>query len=475
MSKEQTIKVGIKNGFYAVLSQGVYLGLSIITSFLLPKFLGVTEFGYWQVYLFYSAYIGFFHFGFIDGMYLRYGDKNYLEIPFNIFRSGIKIFLVILIAFAILFDIFICFEVDPNKQVALLGVDAGIIIVCLRTYFTYILQFTNQIKRYSITTVLNRLIFAILIILMFIFKIDNFKYVIIFDLLAQFLTLMLCAYWCKDIIFGKGVGVSKGIQEVWNNIKVGINLMLANIMGMLITGIGRFMVERSMNIDEFSLYSFANTATQLALTFINAISLVIYPMLKRMDKKEIPEFYNRINIMLCAIIFVSLLLYFPIYLIVLGFLPEYSPILEYLYILFPIIIANGKISIVINTYYKALREEKAMFKANLACVLFFVLLAMPIFYFYKSVKLLSFCTLIAMLALCYVSEIYLKTKMGIHNFSNIVEEILLVLGFLFFTSIKPLWLSFIGYAIMLIIYLIKHRQEVGYYLIKILELFRKSE
>ena len=473
-SINNTLKDGLKNTIYIVLSQGLYLALSIITSFLLPRFLGVTEYGYWQIYLFYSSYVGFCHMGFIDGIYLRYGHNNYEELPYDIFRS-LRVFAIILLIITGISNIFVLFELDPDKKFALIAVNISIIIVCLRTYFTYILQFTNQIKRYSITTVLNRLIFAVLVITMFIFKIDRFEYVIIFDLLARFSILMLSAYWCKDIIFGKGRGGKKGIQEVWINIKVGINLMLANIMGMLITGIGRFMVERSMSVDEFGLYSFANTATQLVLTFINAISLVIYPMLKRMDEKEIPRFYNRINTMLCAIIFISLLLYFLIYLIILCFLPDYSPILNYLYILFPIVIANGKISIVINTYYKALREEKAMFKANLACVLLFMGLAVPTFYFYKSVKLLSICTLLAMLVLCYASEIYLKNKMKLNNFSNIAEELLLVLGFLVFTNLKPLWLSFIGYSIILCVYLLKNRHEVGYYLVKIIGLFRSKE
>ncbi len=50
------------------------------------------------------------------------------------------------------------------------------------------------------------------------------------------------------------------------------------------------MVERSMSVDEFGLYSFANTATQLVLTFINAISLVIYPMLNEWMKRKYLDF-----------------------------------------------------------------------------------------------------------------------------------------------------------------------------------------
>lgn len=474
MNKFGVIKTGIKNMLYMILSQGFYLGLSIITSFLLPKFLGVTEFAYWQIYLFYINYVGFFHFGFIDGMYLRYGHKDYIELPYDIFRSSFRIFTVILVIIMVLFNVALIFETNIDKRFALRGVDISIIIVCMQTYFTYILQFTNQIKRYSISTVSNRLLFTILICVLFITKTNEFEYVIIFDLLSRLIVLIICGYWCKDIVFGKGTGIKKGIKEVLINIKVGINLMLANIMGMLITGIGRFMVERFMSVEEFGLYSFANTATQLVLTFINAISLVIYPMLKRMDKKEVSYLYNRINTILCFVIFVGLMLYFPIYLIVVYFLPSYNSILNYLYILFPIVIANGKISIIINTYYKALRKEKMMFKMNLICIFFFLILAVPIFFRFSSVKLLSICTLIVMLVLCYGSEIYLKKKMNIENFKNIMEELLLIIGFLFFTNLKQLFISFIGYGFLLILYLSAHYKEIIYYVKRITKLLKTN-
>ena len=45
--------------------------------------LSVNDFGYWQLFIFYTSYVGFFHFGFNDGIYLLNGGKNYDELNYN--------------------------------------------------------------------------------------------------------------------------------------------------------------------------------------------------------------------------------------------------------------------------------------------------------------------------------------------------------------------------------------------------------
>ena len=44
---------------------------SVVITFLLPKFIGVESFGYYQLYIFYTSYIGFLGFGWHEGIYLQ--------------------------------------------------------------------------------------------------------------------------------------------------------------------------------------------------------------------------------------------------------------------------------------------------------------------------------------------------------------------------------------------------------------------
>ena len=76
--------MNLKNKFwnniiFAFLAQGISLFLSVLMSLIVPKFLTVRDFGYWQLFIFYFGYVGFFHFGLNDGVYLKYGGKSYDE------------------------------------------------------------------------------------------------------------------------------------------------------------------------------------------------------------------------------------------------------------------------------------------------------------------------------------------------------------------------------------------------------------
>ena len=57
----------------------------------LPKIISVEQYGYWQVYLFYSTYVGILHLGLNDGIYLRYGGEEYNDLNFKLFYGEFKI------------------------------------------------------------------------------------------------------------------------------------------------------------------------------------------------------------------------------------------------------------------------------------------------------------------------------------------------------------------------------------------------
>ena len=71
------IKAFKTNLIYALIAQTISLLLSLIISFIVPKFLGVEEFGYWQLFVFYSSYVNIAQLGISDGLYLRLGGENY--------------------------------------------------------------------------------------------------------------------------------------------------------------------------------------------------------------------------------------------------------------------------------------------------------------------------------------------------------------------------------------------------------------
>ncbi|MGC3601817.1 hypothetical protein ACPTJK_13890, partial [Enterococcus faecalis] len=60
-------KMVAKNLYYTVAANFARLGISVLLNLFVPKLLGVTEYSYWLLYVFYSSYVGFLQLGWIDG------------------------------------------------------------------------------------------------------------------------------------------------------------------------------------------------------------------------------------------------------------------------------------------------------------------------------------------------------------------------------------------------------------------------
>ena len=71
----------MKKGLLHILSTNIVsLILSLITSFVLPKFLSIESYAQIKEYALYIGYAGFFSLGYNDGMYLKYGGKDLFQI-----------------------------------------------------------------------------------------------------------------------------------------------------------------------------------------------------------------------------------------------------------------------------------------------------------------------------------------------------------------------------------------------------------
>lgn len=67
----------LQKGIIAVfLANVINMLFSLATNFLLPKYLSVESYAGIKEFQLYVSYVGLFHFGFVDGIYLKYGGKN---------------------------------------------------------------------------------------------------------------------------------------------------------------------------------------------------------------------------------------------------------------------------------------------------------------------------------------------------------------------------------------------------------------
>ena len=104
---DKKLKVGIITILLANIINTVF---SLATNFLLPKYLSIDSYAAIKTFQLYVSYVGLFHLGYVDGMYLKYGgcelgknvDENFsLNLStMHFFQLGITIFTVVISLFS---------------------------------------------------------------------------------------------------------------------------------------------------------------------------------------------------------------------------------------------------------------------------------------------------------------------------------------------------------------------------------------
>lgn len=451
----------IKNFSYTLTSNLISLVVSILIILIIPKLIGIEEYGYWQLYLFYSSYVGFLHFGWNDGIYLRYGGKEYKSLDKKLFFSQFYMLLLFQLIIALIISIISVIFVENQSKFFIVQMTVFcMVIVNIRFNLMYLLQGTNRIKEYSQIIMLDRVLYIGLIIAFILIDITNYKLMVIFDITGKFFSLVYAMYCCRDIVFQRVSTFYFSFKETVINISVGIKLMFANIASMLIIGVVRFGIENSWDVATFGKVSLTLSISNFMLLFINAIGLIMFPILRRTDKNKLSGLYLTIREPLMFILFGVLILYYPIKSLISLWLPNYAESLKYMALLFPMVVYEGKIALLINTYLKVLRKEGILLRINvlslsLSLILTFIttmLLTNLDFAILSIVILLAFKSIIA--------EITLSKFLTISIYKNFFFESIIIVVFILTSWLFNSWMTTLFYGIALLFYVFLKRKSI---------------
>lgn len=416
---------------YSVSANLITMVVSIILSLIVPKLLGVEQYGYWQLYTFYVGYVGFFHFGWADGLYLRYGGKYYDELDKSLMHSQYWLLSFLEVVICIGISLFAVFLVkDSNRMVILIATGLNCILILPRTILQFLLQSTGRIKEYARNIILGRLMYAILVLGFLFTGYQRYEFMLLADIIAKIVAMVGLAWVCKDIVFTKGVKLSNSIVEGWKNVSVGIHLLIANIAGMLIIGIVRFAIERVWDISTFGKVSFSLSISNLVLTFISAISIVIFPMIKRSDQSKLPVLYDTVGTLLSGVMVVFLVVYYPVKVFLTLWLPQYVEAIGYFSILFPLSMFEARSSLLINTYLKALRKEKAMLWLNGFSVVLSLVVTWITVFWLKDLTLAIMSIIFLQAVRCFVPDLFLQKDMRMKYSYEVLWDVLAAVVFI---------------------------------------------
>lgn len=338
----------ISVGFVNILS--VVSGL--ILGFIIPSVLSIEGYSYLKTYTFYVSYVGILHFGFIDGMYLKYGGKSFEDVNKEELKCEHRIFFIIqlLVTFiAILASIFL-------KDKILFIVALTIIPVNILSFNRSFFQATGQFKKYT-----NMMYFYIIfyffgnLILIFLFNSDNYMYYCIVTLIAN---LVVAIYLEKKLfeVFKKVDNIY--FKDVWKNIKTGFFVLLGNFSVLIFCAIDRWFIKLFYSVEDFAYYSFAISVINIMNVLINCISITMYNYIARnYDEKRIVKLKEYILLISC----ISTISYFVFYGIIKLVLNKYIPslqVISVLYLSYPYMMI---INILYINIYKSKKQEKKYF------------------------------------------------------------------------------------------------------------------
>ena len=421
----------IKNFSYSFLANATNTLISMILVLIVPKLIGVKEYSYWQLYLFYTSYVGFFHFGWADGIYLKFGGKKYEEIDKNYFNTQFWLLTFMEILVAILLGIgtmILCRDADKSFILVMTGLCC--VLQIPRTFLQYILQATNRIADYAKNYFLEKIVYAILVAVFLIVGVRDYNYLIGSDLFARMVTLLLLVYQCRDIVFKKISRIGQGIKDAWDNISIGSKLLFANIASLLLVGIVRFAIENYWGVETFGRVSLSVTASNLLMVLINAVSVVLYPMLKNIPEDRYVEMYDKMKVGLMVPVLGMLVVYYPAKVILSWWLPQYAESLRYMALLFPICVFESKNSMIVNTYLKALRKEKFLMRASWFAVGVSLVCSAVFVYILHDLNLSIACIPVILGVRCYVGEAILAKELKVNIWKDVLVEIGLVVVFI---------------------------------------------
>lgn len=367
------------------------VNLLIKTSFvfILPKLIGVEDFGYWQLYFLYTFFIAFGHLGLVDGIYLKNGGKYYRELDFRLLRSQFLVLIGMGTVWTVLLFLYSQhFLLDDNKIYILAVIALDLILSLPRTLVSVIFQMTGMIKEYSFSLMSESTSSFFMIVTMLLLGVRDYRYLILADCGARCISLCVSLHNAPGLIGRQFMNPLVSLKEAVSNISVGMFLLLSNMVGLIVIASVRFAVEDQWGIVAFSKVSLAFSISSVAITATGAASVVLFPLLKRLTKKNLEQSFSALSLLLIVLLAVLFCLYYPGVHILEWWLPQYGESFYYLTIILPMTLFDSNFSVIGSNFLKVIRKERNLLSINVLAVLFTWICIFMVWYFRLPLDLL---------------------------------------------------------------------------------------
>ncbi|MEJ6529520.1 hypothetical protein [Exiguobacterium sp. USCH10] len=366
----------MKNYIYVFLSNSSGLLISIFTFTILPQTLTVTEYGYWQMYYLYASFLGLFTFGITDGFHLKYSGSTRKSLN----KKSVKSTLLLVVAlntFGGMFIFFLSFLFGSSSYETTIIRFLSFTLVFFNSYgfFLHLSQVTSQFKEYSLLLMLDKLLFLIGIFILYISEQLHVSNVIALFLGIKII-LSLKSFITNISYFSKNIKLELiNIFESFQLIKSGIILMLLLLISNLLINYPRVIFSYKEDIKSFALLSFAFSLILVIVQVLSSASVIFFQSISKVSDSLTHKYLDMTSRLISSLFPVLVFFYMIIKFLIPIFFLKYIEIMEYLYLIFPIILIQIRYNLLIlNCYKKEGALKEILFNSLIHLILGFSLI-----------------------------------------------------------------------------------------------------
>lgn len=443
-------KKTLTNIFKVALSNIFKVLSGVLVAFLLPKVIGVTDYGYYKTFTLYATYVGLFAFGITDGIYLKYGGKSYEELEKSDFRYFTTIYFIIEFVSSLLIAIISIFSLSGELRFIFICLAAFLLTNNIVGYYQIISQITGRFNELAIRNIIQSVLTAIAVVVLWLLHkfADTPVTYRIYTLIYVIINVMLTLWYIftyRDITFGKQHRDKNKV--IWSFIKLGTPLLIANLCSSFILAIDRQFVNILFDTDTYAVYAFAYNMLALITTAMSAISTVIYPTLRRTDESTLKHNYKFLIESILIFVFACLIVYFPLCWFVDWFLPKYTDSLVIFRIILPGLAVSSAITIVMHNYYKTFGKETSFFVKSIIILILSGIANYVAYIIFKTTIAISIASIIVMIIWYVLIEEYFIRVHKVNWVKNFLYMLIMAAAFYLVSWLEIWWAAMLIYLV----------------------------
>lgn len=357
-----------KNFSIVLFSNIITLMRGVVTSLLIPKILSIQGYADYKLFAMYASYVGLLHFGFIDGICVKYAGKSISETGTEKYRLFSRLLLFIEIICAVLLLVIYCEAAkESHNWVVLLAIYA--VIHNMSSYFASIFQVTMQFNKYAISGILSNIFQFLSVAILYVVLYFGFQTnYILFFVISEGLYLFICIILQINIVFGRAERLNQNIGDIKEIFSQGFPLMVGGIVSTIILNLDRQFISVLFSKTDYAIYSFAYTMINLFITLLSAMSVVLYPLLKQRNNNDIRTSYIKLCNIIVMLTFGCLACLPIMNKFIIWFLPQYEESTIIIVSILPAICTLTLVQVIIINYFKLI-EKTAIYLVVSVCVL----------------------------------------------------------------------------------------------------------